>query len=100
MSKNIVLVGLMGAGKSSVGLLLSKKLNAEFLDTDSLIERESGLKITEIFEKFGENAFRKMEHDTILKLSSLNGKIISTGGGSLENNENLNNLKKTAFWYI
>ena len=94
MNKNIVLVGLMGAGKTSVGRLLAEKLGIEFYDTDDVIENEAGCSIVDIFSQKGEQAFRELEKKTILKLSQKSGNIISTGGGSLENEENLKNLKK------
>ena len=59
--KNIVLVGLMGAGKSTVGKALSEKLSFEFLDTDEIITQEQNLAITDIFSQFGENYFRQLE---------------------------------------
>ena len=87
MECNIILVGMPASGKSLIGLLLEKCLpNYTLIDTDSLIERTSGLKISEIFEKYSEDYFRKLEYDTIkLVCSSGNRKIISIGGGAFEN---------------
>jgi len=95
--KNIVLVGLMGAGKSTLGKALSEKLSFEFLDTDEIITQEQNLAITDIFSQFGENYFRQLEKNLVLKLSDFENKIISTGGGLVQDIENLNNLKKNGF---
>ena len=95
MNKNIVLIGLMGAGKSSVGKLLAEKLSYDFIDTDEYIEKQEQCAICDIFSNHGESYFRTLETNLISKLSDTYGKIISTGGGSVENPENLNNLKKT-----
>lgn len=97
MKKNIILIGMMGAGKSTIAKELSKKLNYELLDTDEIIEKESNQTIPEIFNSYGENFFRKLEIETIKKLTQLNGKIISTGGGAFQDKENVKNLKKSGF---
>ena len=95
--KNIVLVGLMGAGKSSVGMKLADLLTYEFLDTDNIIETQQGQSINDIFATHGELSFRKLENSVISDLGNLENKIISTGGGSVENIENLNVLKVNGF---
>ena len=87
--KIITLVGMMGSGKTSCGNELAKKLGISFIDTDSIIELEENLKISEIFKKFGEKHFRLIEEKVIfLKVSeclSQNVKaIISLGGGGFE----------------
>ena len=94
MGRNIVLVGLMGAGKTSVGKILSQKLSLDFIDTDELIAEEEKLSIPEIFSQKGEAEFRKTEQKVILKISKYSDKIISTGGGSFENDDNIKNLKQ------
>ena len=86
-NKNIVLLGMMGSGKSTIGYLLSNKINSDFYDIDKIIEEEEGLKITEIFENKGENYFRKIEEKICLKILKFNKKIISLGGGSFLNNK-------------
>ena len=73
--KNLVLVGMMGSGKSTVGYILSKKLNMKFIDIDKEIEKEVGLKITEIFEKKGENYFREIEEKISLNFLKTKNKI-------------------------
>ena len=75
-NKNLVLLGMMGSGKSIIGYLLSKNLNIEFMDVDEIIEKEEGYKISEIFEKRGEIKFRKIEEKVTLKLLESNKKII------------------------
>ncbi len=79
-NKNIILTGFMGTGKTTVGKLLSSKLEREFVDTDQLIEERQDLKIPEIFAQFGEPAFRKMETDIAKELGERERLIISTGG--------------------
>ena len=65
--KNLVFLGMMGAGKSSIGFLVSKKLNLKFIDIDKMIEEESEMKISSIFKKKGENYFRNLEEKTTLE---------------------------------
>mgnify|MGYP005796473773 FL=1 len=92
--KNIVLVGMMGAGKTTVGELLATKLNRELKDIDRVIEQEQKKSIIEIFTNDGEEAFRQLESETIEKFSNMSNLIISTGGGALEKANNLSNLQK------
>jgi shikimate kinase len=83
--KNVVLVGMMGSGKSTVGHLISKKLNINFIDTDTLIEKVTKMKISEIFSKKSEKYFRDLEEEiTIESLGSTNT-VISLGGGAFIN---------------
>lgn len=91
---NIVLTGFMCTGKTSVGKKLAERLHFEYIDTDDLIEQQIGLKITEIFEKYGEPYFRDIESDIVKKVSLLDRKIISTGGGVVLRKENIQNLKR------
>ena len=79
---NIILTGFMGSGKSTVGRVLAKELNSYFLDTDILIETFEGLKIKEIFEKYGEDVFRKMEKKCFEWIKKdVKNTVISVGGG-------------------
>jgi len=94
MAKNIVLIGLMGSGKTTVGKLLAKKLNKTFIDTDECIENEEKISINEIFSRFGESCFRNLETDIIKKVCLADNQIVSTGGGIVEKPKNLEILKK------
>ena len=83
---NIVLVGMMGAGKSTVAKSLVHFLNGyNIQDVDSLIEQKMSLSISEIFDKYGEQEFRKIESEVIEETCQKNKTIISTGGGAFEN---------------
>ena len=92
---NIILIGFMGCGKSTVGIRLSYKLRRVVEDTDKLIEKKAGISIKEIFATMGEPAFRKMETECLKDLLSAKGeKIISTGGGLPMKKENHPLLKE------
>ena len=67
LNKNIVLLGMMGSGKSTIGYLLSRNINLNFLDVDKFIEKETGLKIQDIFQKKGEVYFRNLEEKITIK---------------------------------
>ena len=79
--KNIVLIGMMGSGKSSIGKILSKKLNLDFIDIDKKIEESENSTISDIFKKRGERYFRKIEENISINYLKLENKIISLGGG-------------------
>ena len=100
LNKNIVLIGMMGSGKSTIGYLLSKSINLDFIDVDKIIEKEAGIKIYNIFEKKGELYFRNLEEKITLRLLKNKRKIISLGGGGFINKnirkEVLNN--NLSFW--
>src|SRR5260221_6579695 len=81
MPKNIFLVGMMGAGKTSVGRALAKRLNKIFYDSDHVIEERTGVKIPEIFEIEGEPGFRQRESAIIEELTALDDVVLATGGG-------------------
>ena len=83
--KNLVLVGMMGSGKSSIGRLLSKKLNFEFIDIDDQIEKIERKSISDIFKINGEKYFRDLEENISIKFLKLQDKIISLGGGGYIN---------------
>jgi shikimate kinase len=91
--KNIVLVGFMGTGKTSVGVRLAEMLKMQFVDTDDLIEKDSGMSISDMFSQKGEDFFRDRESSIIEKVSQLDGQVIATGGGAVNREENVNNLK-------
>ena len=83
--KNLVFLGMMGSGKSTIGNLVSKKLNLKFIDIDNLIENETGMSILNIFEKKGEGYFRNLEQKITLKALKKLGTVISLGGGGFIN---------------
>ena len=83
--KNLVLVGMMGSGKSLIGKILSRKLNFDFIDTDSQIEEKEKKTIPEIFKISGEKYFRDVEELISLKSLKLNNKVIALGGGGYIN---------------
>ena len=83
--KNLVLVGMMGSGKSLIGKILSKKLDFDFIDTDSQIEEKEKKTIPEIFKNSGEKYFRDIEELISIKSLKLNNKVIALGGGGYIN---------------
>ena len=83
--ENLVFLGMMGSGKSSIGSLTAKKLGIKFIDIDKEIERELGLSISKIFETKGEDYFRKFEEKTTLKILKNNSVVVSLGGGAFIN---------------
>lgn len=92
LTKNIVLIGFMGTGKSVVGRRLAVELKWSFYDTDHLIETRSGMKISEIFEQQGEETFRALEREIVKEVSQREKCVISTGGGVVTNPENVEDL--------
>ena len=86
-NKNLVFLGMMGSGKSSIGNLVSKKLNLPFTDIDSLIVKNTGMSISEIFEKKGENYFRNIEEKITLRYLKNTKNVISLGGGGFINSK-------------
>jgi shikimate kinase len=100
LKKNLVLLGMMGSGKSTVGRLVSKKLSQKFIDIDDIIEEESKMKISEIFKKKGENFFRNLEEKITLKQLDNCNIIISLGGGAFINDKIRKEVLKNnlSFW--
>ena len=97
---NLVLIGMPGCGKTSVGQLLSKRLGLELIDIDQEIVKRDGRDIPTIFSQDGEEYFRKLESQVIKDVGKLNGKIISTGGGAVKDEKNYFPLKQNGkiFW--
>lgn len=86
--QNIVLVGMPGCGKSSIGTLLAEKLDRPFLDADTEIEKAAGMPIPEFFKLYGEAAFRDLESRVLAELGKRSGAVIATGGGAVLREEN------------
>ncbi len=97
---NVVLVGMPGSGKTSVGKEVANILGREFIDTDAEIEKKAKKSIPEIFEENGEEYFRALESETIKEICKLTGKVIATGGGAVVKKENLYPLSSNGkiFW--
>jgi len=81
--ENLVFLGMMGSGKSSIGSLVAKKLRLDFIDIDKEIEKELGLSVSKIFEIKGEDYFRRFEENITLKLLKINSTVVSLGGEHL-----------------
>lgn len=90
---NIVLCGFMGCGKSTIGKNIAKKTGRRFLDMDTYIEKKSGMTVSEIFEKYGENEFRDMEHEACKELAEKSNLIIASGGGAFTFERNVRVFK-------
>ena len=90
---NIILCGFMGAGKTVVGRELSKIMGCRFIDTDEMIEKEQGVAIKAIFATRGEEYFRDLEHEACKKISKMRNCVVSTGGGALTCQRNVDAVK-------
>lgn len=91
--RNLVLVGLMGAGKSAIGKLVASEMGIPFIDSDHEIERVSRMTIPELFEKYGEPEFRRLENRVIARLLRTGPRILSTGGGAFMNEDTRKSIK-------
>lgn len=94
---NIILIGFMGSGKTTIGKKISKILNLDIIDMDDEIEKECNMHISEIFKLYGEKYFRKKELVLLNKLLKTDNIIISTGGGIIENEEVVDILKNQRY---
>lgn len=92
--KNIVLIGMPGCGKSTIGYRMSQKINYSFFDADKYLEEKENRIISDIFSKEGEEYFRKLETKYLKDLSKKEQIIISTGGGAVKKKENIDILKQ------
>jgi len=97
LSMNIALIGMSGAGKTTLATILAKRYNKRFIDTDHLISQAEGMSINDIFARFGEEKFRSLETECIRKVCSFNNVLISTGGGVITREENMRLLKGNCF---
>lgn len=95
-TKNIILIGMPGCGKSSVGKMIAERLGREFIDTDEGIERIANKPIPQIFSEDGEEKFREIETEALSQVSKLSGKVIATGGGIVKLERNHNLLKQNS----
>jgi len=86
--QNIILIGPMGSGKSTIGSILAKRLNRDFRDSDQFIEQKTGVDIARIFDIEGETGFRDRESKALGELLSQNNRVVATGGGSVLREEN------------
>lgn len=93
MNNNIVLIGMPGAGKSTIGVLLAKAVNYEFLDTDITIQKETGKKLYEIIAEKGLEAFLQIENDVLKKVEA-DRTVIATGGSAVFGREAMEHLKE------
>ncbi|MGI6265270.1 MAG: shikimate kinase [Acutalibacteraceae bacterium] len=93
--RNVVLCGFMGCGKSTVGRLLAEKTGRSFVDMDAYIEKEAGMTVAAIFERYGEADFRRREREACAALAGQDGLVIAAGGGALTFPENAAALRKT-----
>lgn len=99
--ENIVLSGMPGSGKSTVGKFLAETLNRKFIDTDAEIVKKAGKEITEIFAEVGNDGFRKIEAEVVAAVSSENsGAVIATGGGAILRDDNVRALKRNGRIYF
>ena len=87
MKKSLVLTGMMGVGKSTIGRIIAKRLKVKFIDVDKIIERNEKKSIKRIFEENGEEYFRKLEKKITFKILKKKKKVIALGGGAFMNNE-------------
>ena len=98
--ENLVFLGMMGSGKTSIGLQVAKKLKLNFIDVDKEIEKELGSKIPKIFETKGEEYFRRFEEKITLKILKINSIVVSLGGGAFINKAVRKEILKNhiSFW--
>ena len=94
IKKPIIIVGMMGVGKSAIGKILAKSLDRDFYDIDENIEKKYNMKISEIFENYGEQKFRDIEHEVIKGINKGSNDIIAAGGGAFIYERNINIFNK------
>jgi len=94
MRRNLVLIGMPGSGKTTIGGLLAEKLGRKSIDLDAFIEKHAGHSINELFCQWGEEYFRKLETEVVLMMEKEEASVISTGGGIVKRAINMESLKK------
>ncbi len=95
--RNLVLIGFMGSGKSTIGRICAARMRCRFIDSDHEIERRTGCTIAELFEGEGEAAFRAREREMIAELSGMSSVVLATGGGAILDPVNVANLRAGGF---
>lgn len=98
--QNMVLIGMPGSGKTTIGQAVSKKLGRDFIDSDDEIKKIIKTDISDYFEKYGEEKFRDVETEVIKNISKLSGAVIATGGGAVLRQENVDALKMNGVLYF
>ncbi len=98
--QNIVLIGMPGCGKTTVGKLIARNSGKTFMDTDSMITEKTGMAVSDIFKKYGENRFRELESEAVREASEKNGQVIATGGGAVLRSENVDALRMNGRIYF
>lgn len=93
-NKNIFLIGFMGCGKSTMARLLAEETGMELVEMDETIEKEASMSISKIFEVYGEEYFRDLESELVLRIAQKGGAIVSCGGGAILRKKNVENMKK------
>ncbi|MDJ0882240.1 MAG: shikimate kinase AroK [Gammaproteobacteria bacterium] len=96
-ANNIILIGPMGSGKSTIGQLLAQRLNRDFVDSDHYIEAKTGVDIPRIFDIEGEEGFRVRETKALKELTERNNLVLATGGGSVTREENRKMIRAAGF---
>lgn len=97
MKRHLILVGLPGSGKTTVGHLLAQRLGLPFADCDALVEKLAGMTIPQIFAQQGEAQFRRLEHQALLALCGDERQVIATGGGTVVGEKNQRLIKENGF---
>ncbi len=93
--RNVVLIGLMGAGKTTVGRLVATRLGRPFVDTDALVEADAGRTVAEIFAAAGERGFRTLEAAAVRRVSAVGGQVVAVGGGAVLDPDTVTALRAT-----
>lgn len=96
-TRNILLIGMPSCGKTTVGHALAQKTGRKFTDTDKLIEEKTGMPASEVIKNFGEDYFRKLETEALIKAGRMSGTVIATGGGIVTREENGYYLRENSF---